>query len=99
MVETLLAAEVRALPNALWLLLGPKPTAALHHLVHLGMLRSDHVPEGIEFRSASNVRSGSPRSSRPGIGIIALSFFEASLDPLDAVKGAVELVSPVRADR
>lgn len=54
MVETFLAAEARALPDALWLPLGPHPTAALHHLVSLGALRADRVLEGMPHPSGAN---------------------------------------------
>ncbi len=54
MVETFLAEEVRALPGALWLPLGPKPTAALRHLIALGMLSSDRVLEGTPHPSGAN---------------------------------------------
>lgn len=54
MVETLLAAEARALPKALWLPLGPKPTAALRRLVSLGVLDADRVLEGLPHPSGAN---------------------------------------------
>lgn len=54
MVETHLAAEVRALPGALWLPLGPRPAAALHHLVTCGMLSADVVLEGMPHPSGAN---------------------------------------------
>ncbi len=53
-IETLLAAEVRLLPNAFWLPLGPKPTAALGHLVALGVLRADRVLTGMPHPSGAN---------------------------------------------
>ena len=54
MVETFLAAEARALPGALWLPLGPKPTAALRRLVSLGLLPADRVLEGMPHPSGAN---------------------------------------------
>ena len=54
MVETFLAAEARALPKALWLPLGPKPTAALRHLVALGALPAAQVLEGMPHPSGAN---------------------------------------------
>jgi hypothetical protein len=54
MIETFLAAEARMLPDALWLPLGPLPTAALHHLVALGALRADRVLEGMPHPSGAN---------------------------------------------
>jgi hypothetical protein len=38
MIENYLAEEVQALPDALWLALGPKPLVALRHLVSIGKL-------------------------------------------------------------
>jgi len=54
MVETFLADEARALPGALWLPLGPKPTAALRHLVSLGVLPANRVLEGMPHPSGAN---------------------------------------------
>ncbi len=54
MVETCLAAEVRALPHAVWLPLGPKPTACLQHLVSLGVLAADRVLVGLPHPSGAN---------------------------------------------
>jgi hypothetical protein len=54
MVETYLGAEARALPDALWLPLGPKPAAALRHLVSLGALSADRVLEGMPHPSGAN---------------------------------------------
>ncbi len=54
MIETYLAAEVRVLPDALWLPLGPKPTAALQHLVSLGVLPASRVLEGMPHPSGAN---------------------------------------------
>lgn len=54
MVETHLAAEARALPHALWLPLGPKPTAALLHLAASGILERSRVLEGLPHPSGAN---------------------------------------------
>jgi len=53
-VETFLAAEARLLPDALWLPLGPKPAAALEHLVAMGALRADRVLTGMPHPSGAN---------------------------------------------
>lgn len=54
MVETFLAAEARTLPMALWLPLGPKPAAALRHLVSRGVLPASRVLEGMPHPSGAN---------------------------------------------
>ena len=54
MVETHLVAEARALPTALWLPLGSKPSAALRHLVSLGVLDADRVLGGLPHPSGAN---------------------------------------------
>jgi hypothetical protein len=54
MIETLLAKEARFLPNALWLPLGPKPLAALHHLVTLGILGREQILPAIPHPSGAN---------------------------------------------
>ena len=54
MVDTLLAAEAQALPNALWLPLGPKPAAALRHLVSRGILPASRVLTGMPHPSGAN---------------------------------------------
>jgi len=53
-VETHLAAEARALPDAIWLPLGRKPVAALLHLVRLGVLDGRQVVEGFPHPSGEN---------------------------------------------
>lgn len=53
-VETHLAEEVRMLPRALWLPLGPKPTAALAHLAGLGILDPDRILDGLPHPSGAN---------------------------------------------
>lgn len=54
MVEAHLAAEARALPNAIWLPLGPKALAAVRHLVGLEALDRDQVLEGLPHPSGAN---------------------------------------------
>ncbi len=54
MVEIYLASELRALPHALILPLGPKPTAALRHLVSLGLVPKDRILEGLPHPSGAN---------------------------------------------
>jgi hypothetical protein len=53
-VDSCLAAEARALPKALWLPLGPKPAAALSHLVSGGLLSRHQVLEGLPHPSGAN---------------------------------------------
>jgi hypothetical protein len=54
MIETFLAEEARAFPDAFWLPLGPKPIAALQHLVSLGMLEADRVLAGMPHPSGAS---------------------------------------------
>lgn len=54
MVETFLAEEVRALPDALWLPLGPKPAAALRHLAGRGLLSANRILQGMPHPSGAN---------------------------------------------
>lgn len=53
-VETHLAAEVRSLPRAIWLPLGPKPAAALVHLAGLGLLDRNRILDGLPHPSGAN---------------------------------------------
>jgi len=53
-IETFLMEEARALPHAVWLPLGPKPTATLQYLVALGLLPVDRVLEGMPHPSGAN---------------------------------------------
>lgn len=53
-VETHLAEEARALPDALWLPLGPKADAAVRHLVRIGLLEGDRVLSGLPHPSGAN---------------------------------------------
>jgi hypothetical protein len=54
MIETHLAAEAVALPDTLWLPLGPKPAAALQHLIRLGALPAARVLDGMPHPSGLN---------------------------------------------
>ena len=54
MVETLLAEEARALPQALWLPLGPKPASALAHLANRGVLDRERILDGLPHPSGAN---------------------------------------------
>ncbi len=54
MVETHLASEARALPDAIWLPLGPKALAAMQHLVRLGVIDRSRVLEGLPHPSGAN---------------------------------------------
>jgi hypothetical protein len=54
MVETYLADEARALPNALWLPLGPKPAAALQHLASQGIIARERILDGLPHPSGAN---------------------------------------------
>jgi hypothetical protein len=54
MIETHLAEEARALPRALWLPLGPKPSLALDHLVERGCLDRSRILDGLPHPSGAN---------------------------------------------
>jgi hypothetical protein len=54
MIETYLAEEVAALPNALWLPLGSKPSFALRHLVACGALSAAQLLDGMPHPSGLN---------------------------------------------
>ncbi len=54
MIETHLAEEAAALPAALWLPLGPKPTEALYHLADRGLLDRDRILDGLPHPSGAN---------------------------------------------
>jgi hypothetical protein len=54
MVETYLAEEARALPNALWLPLGSKPAAALRHLAAAGIVDRNRILDGLPHPSGAN---------------------------------------------
>lgn len=53
-IETHLAEEVRALPRAIWLPLGPKAEGALSHLVREGLLEGQQVLTGMPHPSGAN---------------------------------------------
>jgi len=54
MIETHLAEEVAALPAALWLPLGPKPSLALRHLVTCGAMPTAQLLDGMPHPSGLN---------------------------------------------
>lgn len=53
-MEDGLTEEIRALPDAIWLPLGPKPAAALKHLVVAGHLSAAKVLDGMPHPSGAN---------------------------------------------
>lgn len=53
-MEAGLIEEVRALPDAIWLPLGPKPAAAMAHLAAKGHLSADRVLNGVPHPSGAN---------------------------------------------
>ena len=53
-IETYLAEEVLALPEAIWVPLGPKPNAALQHLVARKQLDPNRVLAGLPHPSGAN---------------------------------------------
>ena len=54
MVDEYLAAEAKMLPNAVWLPLGPKPSAAVRHLVKKGIIARDRVLDDMPHPSGAN---------------------------------------------
>lgn len=54
MVETYLAEEVKLLPKALWLPLGPKAEGALEHLSSKGLLDRSRILSGLPHPSGAN---------------------------------------------
>lgn len=54
MIDGCLASEARLLPDALWLPLGPRPTAAIRYLIAQGALRANQVLEGLPHPSGAN---------------------------------------------
>ena len=54
MVESYLAEEVKTLPHAMWIPLGPKPAAALRHLAALGVLERQRILDGLPHPSGAN---------------------------------------------
>jgi hypothetical protein len=54
MIETYLVEEVRLLPDALWLPLGPGPEAALKHLSDKGLLDHNKILGGLPHPSGAN---------------------------------------------
>lgn len=54
MIETLLAEEVRALPNAVWQPLGERPLQALEHLAAKGVLSRSQIAPALPHPSGAN---------------------------------------------
>ena len=54
MVEDYLAAEAAMLPSAVWLPLGPKPSAAVRHLVKKGIIAEHRVLDNMPHPSGAN---------------------------------------------
>jgi hypothetical protein len=54
MLESHLAEEARALPGALWLPLGSRPAAALHHLALAGVVDRSRILDGLPHPSGAN---------------------------------------------
>jgi hypothetical protein len=54
MIETLLAEEARALPNAIWQPLGDKPLVALEHLASLGVIDRACIAPALPHPSGAN---------------------------------------------
>jgi len=54
LIETYLTEEARALKDAVWLPLGPKPAIALQHLAGLGLLRREQILDGMPHPSGAN---------------------------------------------
>jgi hypothetical protein len=53
-VDTWLTEEARALPEAIWLPLGPKVEAAVSYLASVGLLRHDQILSGMPHPSGAN---------------------------------------------
>jgi hypothetical protein len=88
MVETLLAAEARALPGAVWLPLGPKALAAVRHLVRRGDLDGARVLEGLPHPSGANgERIAYFLGRKPREALSA----KTRPDPIDAARAALRL--------
>jgi hypothetical protein len=68
MIETHLAEEVAALPAALWVPLGPKPSLALRHLVACGALSAAQLLDGMPHPSGLNGERVSAFLGRIGPG-------------------------------
>lgn len=53
-LERYTGAELRALPNALIVPLGPKVAAAMQHLASLGFINREHILDGLPHPSGAN---------------------------------------------
>jgi hypothetical protein len=54
LVDTYLKNEIEALPNAIWIPLGPKVAEIFDYLVRRGMLKDDFVLSGMPHPSGAN---------------------------------------------
>jgi hypothetical protein len=86
MVDTLLAAEAAALPDALWLPLGPKAEAALDHLAAHGGLAADRILHGLPHPSGANAeRIAYFLGNKPRAALSA----KTRPEPIDAAREAL----------
>ncbi|SFG96698.1 hypothetical protein SAMN04488020_105156 [Palleronia marisminoris] len=96
MVETHLAEEVRMLPKALWLPLGPRPEAALRHLAGQGLLDKKRILGGLPHPSGANAervavflgRKAPERASRQTNAAKLLDAFRSLVGQIAALEGA-----------
>jgi hypothetical protein len=86
MIETYLAEEVAALPNVLWLPLGPKPAIALRHLVACGVLPAAQLLDGMPHPSGLNGERVSAFLGRIGPGQVST---KTNLNKLLAARDAL----------
>lgn len=86
MIETYLAAEVRALSGALWLPLGPKPAEALHHLASLGILESGRILPRLPHPGSANAERVAYFLGRKPRGRLSA---KTRAEPLDASREAL----------
>lgn len=95
MVETHLAEEIRMLPDALWLPLGPRPETALLHLADQGLLDRKRILGGIPHPSGANAervavflgRKPPELASRRTNSAKLLNAFKALAAQIAALKG------------
>jgi hypothetical protein len=86
MIETDLAAEAKALPDALWLPLGRKPAVAISHLVRLGVLDGRRVVEGFPHPSGENSERITYFLERKARSLLSINTPPA---PIDAARDAL----------
>ena len=80
MVEEHLAAEVQALPEAMWLPLGPKPVPALEHLVARGVLDRSRLLPALPHPSGANAERTAYFLGRKPRGELSAKTSAAALD-------------------